>query len=159
MLILANRNGAPVMKAVKYILIVLAILSVVGVAGFAYLGVSSQSGSAPGLVDGQLSPCPDSPNCVSSEAGTVADKLTETLPASAWDALPQVVDDMGGEVTLANADYVSAEFTSLLFGFVDDVEFRKGDDGVHVRSASRVGYSDRGVNAARIAEIRERVSN
>jgi uncharacterized protein (DUF1499 family) len=58
-------------------------------------------------------------------------------------------------------DYIRAEFTSALFRFVDDVEFyfqEKQDDEtcIHVRSASRIGYSDFGANRKRIERLRSR---
>ena len=54
-------------------------------------------------------------------------------------------------------DYIAAEFTSATFGFVDDLELRRTDEAVQVRSASRVGYSDGGVNKARVAELRDKL--
>lgn len=131
------------------------VLLVLGVGGFFYLGQQSQSGAAPGLVDGQLSPCPSSPNCVTSEAHATAEQRVETFDLSSWVKLPTVVNDLGGMVTKAEGTYMAAEFTSERFKFVDDLEFRLASDTVHVRSASRVGYSDRGVNSARVAAIRE----
>ena len=132
-------------------------LAALGLGGFFALGLVSQNGSAPGLVDGRLAPCPDSPNCVSSEEGTAEAKRVETLPPDAWDQLPDVIASLGGSVTETHEDYIAAEFTSATFGFVDDVEFRRAEDGVHVHSASRVGYSDAGVNAQRVADIRSAV--
>ena len=129
-------------------------LAVLGVLAFFALGIMSQGGTAPGLADGRLSPCPDSPNCVSSEGGERADAATEPFAAEAWDKLAGVVASQGGTVTSEGADYISAEFKSAIFGFVDDVEFRRAEDAVHVRSASRVGYSDAGANAARVVELR-----
>jgi uncharacterized protein (DUF1499 family) len=61
-------------------------------------------------------------------------------------------------IVTAEECYLHAEFTSALFRFVDDVEFLL-DDGtktIHVRSASRVGYSDLGVNRRRVEAIRYR---
>jgi uncharacterized protein (DUF1499 family) len=54
--------------------------------------------------------------------------------------------------------YLRAEFTSAFFRFVDDVEFLLGSEtkAIHVRSASRVGCSDFGVNRRRVEEIRSR---
>lgn len=140
------------------------VLGTVGVAlaatgGFFALGQYSQRGSAPGLVDGTLSPCPGSPNCVSSEDGTPSEKRVEPLPLDSWDELPRVIAEMEGDIIVSRDDYIAAEFTSATFGFVDDLELRKGEDAVHVRSASRVGYSDGGVNAARVAELRERLAS
>jgi uncharacterized protein (DUF1499 family) len=55
-------------------------------------------------------------------------------------------------------DYLHAEARSLIFRFVDDVEFYlpAPEKVIHVRSASRVGYSDMGVNRKRVEEIRRR---
>ena len=54
------------------------------------------------------------------------------------------------------ADYIQAEFRSLMFGFVDDVEFYFPPDEkiIHVRSASRTGYYDFGVNRRRVERLR-----
>ena len=56
-------------------------------------------------------------------------------------------------------DYLYAEYTSALLGFVDDVEFffPPGGHLIHVRSASRLGYSDLGANRRRIEAIRARL--
>ncbi|MEM7281170.1 MAG: DUF1499 domain-containing protein [Pseudomonadota bacterium] len=141
----------------KYVLIGVVLLLVLGVGAFFYLGQKSQSGEAAGLVDGRLSPCPSSPNCVSSEANTEDEKKVATLSSDSWAQIPGAITDMGGVVTTENATYIAAEFTSKTFKFVDDVEFRLAEDGVHVRSASRVGYSDRGVNSARVAALRAKL--
>ncbi|MEL7297493.1 MAG: DUF1499 domain-containing protein [Pseudomonadota bacterium] len=137
----------------KAILIVVVVLVVLAVGGLFFLGSKSQSGAAPGLVDDKLAACPSSPNCVSSEAGTPDDKSVSALPASAWSALPAAISALGGTVTKTENNYLAAEFTSKTFKFVDDVEFRRDGDVVHVRSASRVGYSDAGANAARVASL------
>ncbi len=142
------------MKFLKYLLYTVIGLVVLGLGAFVYLGQSSQNGTAPGLVAGQLAPCPDSPNCVSSEAGTSDEKLVDMLDAGTWGAIPGAITEMGGVMTVTEESYFAAEFTSATFGFVDDVEFRLSEEGVHVRSGSRVGHSDAGVNAARIAELR-----
>lgn len=143
------------MKVLRYLGIGLLVLVLLGIGAFFYLGMQSKSGTAPGLANGQLTACPDSPNCVSSEAETPYEKLVDPLPETAWEALPAALEDMGGTVTVQEDGYIAAEFTSAIFGFVDDVEFRRADGLVHVRSASRVGHSDAGVNADRVAALRE----
>lgn len=140
------------------ILIGLAVLAALGVGGFFYLGKKSQTGEAPGLVNGALAACGSAPNCVVSEGGADEKHSIAPLPLSSWNKIPGAVGDMGGTVTQTGDQYISATFTSKSFGFVDDLEFRKAEDGVHVRSASRVGYSDRGVNRARVEVLRERLS-
>lgn len=141
-------------KILKFLLTTLAVLGIVGVGAFAYMGYSSKDGTASGLVDGKLAPCPESPNCASSEDGTEAAKLVEAFPLAVWGNVPAAVAELGGDVTSEADNYISAEFTSATFGFVDDVEFRLGEDAVHIRSASRVGYSDAGANAERVAALR-----
>ncbi|MOA16761.1 hypothetical protein D3C78_1369910 [compost metagenome] len=54
--------------------------------------------------------------------------------------------------------YLRAEFTSLVFRFVDDVEFLIGEQRIDVRSASRLGHSDLGVNRERIEHLRRRLT-
>ncbi len=117
-----------------------------------------------GADHGQLKACPGSPNCVNSQAG-VADKthfispLTYTgAPENAYDTLVSVVQAMAGSnITQKKKDYLRATFTTALMGFVDDVEFYFPEQPViHVRSASRKGYSDFGVNRKRIETIRSR---
>lgn len=118
------------------------------------------SGTRPkdlGIRDGVLRPCPSSPNCVSSEAATPAEKRVTPFPApngpSDMDRLAELLAAWPRTtVVTRSAGYLHAETTSRLMRFVDDVEFRyDGAAGViHVRSASRLGRSDLGVNRARV---------
>lgn len=124
------------------------------------------SGSRPaniGVKDGRLLACPASPNCVVSQGETDAEHaiapLTYTGSApEAMAALRQVVEaQSGSEVIEQTEAYLYAEFTSRLMGFVDDVEFYLDPSApgtVQVRSASRLGQSDLGVNRKRIEAIR-----
>lgn len=116
-----------------------------------------------GVRDGRLAPCPDSPNCVSSQSTDAAHAvapLTYTMSsADAFTALKKIIKGMKRAVVAEEtAAYLHIEFTSALFRFVDDVEFFTDDaeKKIHVRSASRMGYSDLGVNRKRIETIRRR---
>lgn len=133
---------------------------------FSALMITQCSGGRPpslGVTDGKLSPCPDSPNCVSSQS---TDKKHHVEPlryqdtlAEARDRLVSILHSMGRTtVVTVQENYIHAEFTSRLFRFVDDVEFCFDDDHktIHLRSASRTGYSDLGVNRKRIERIRQR---
>lgn len=108
-----------------------------------------------------LSPCPSSPNCVSTLATDEGHAITPfryTKPrAEAKEVLKAVVNSLS-RTTLVEEDesYLRYEVTSLLLRFVDDVEFLFDDDTktIHFRSASRMGYSDLGVNRRRMEEIR-----
>lgn len=141
----------------KTILITLSVLAVAIIALFFILGVMSKSGKAPGLIDGRLSQCPDRPNCVCSEAGNDAGHTTAPIRIpddSTLDPLPvlkQVILEMGGTVRAESGSYLAATFSSAIFGFIDDLEIRVDAPQrvVHVRSASRVGHSDMGVNRER----------
>ncbi len=122
------------------------------VVAFFFMGQQSKEGAALGLVDGKPAPCPASPNCVSSESDD-PEKNVPPLALIHWEQLPNLVSEMGGEVTQSNDDYIASEFTSSIFQFVDDVEFKRTEDAIQIRSASRVGHSDGGVNRARVETI------
>ena len=124
----------------------------------------SCSGSRPanlGVTDGKLAPCPDSPNCVSSQS-TDKKHFIESIRyrgslTEAREKLISIISSMKrASIVTADANYIQAEFTSAVFRFVDDVEFYFNDDEkvIHLRSASRVGYSDLGVNRKRMEKIR-----
>ena len=138
----------------KILGLVILILILVAAGGLFFLAQKSKSGSPPGIVNGKLAPCPSSPNCVSSEENVEGNHRVSPLPVEVWDKLPDIIQAQGGRIVETRENYLAAEFSSKLMGFVDDVEFRKAASQVHVRSASRVGYSDRGVNRKRIEALR-----
>ena len=118
-----------------------------------------------GLDEGRLRACPETPNCVCSEAGgATAERVIEPLPlgareaTAAWQALQDAIDAEGGEVVLGTGNYLAATFRTPLFGFVDDLEARldRANGVIQLRSASRVGHSDLGANRKRIAALRAR---
>lgn len=126
--------------------------------------ISGCSGTRPdnlGIKNGKLLQCPDSPNCVSSqmndqEHGIKPLVFSKDAPA-AWEKLITTVKQQP-RVRIVKQDdrYLYAEFTSKLWRFVDDVEFYlvPAKNIIEVRSASRLGYSDMGVNRKRIESIR-----
>jgi uncharacterized protein (DUF1499 family) len=121
-------------------------------------GCATRQGGAEGM-EPRFAPCPNTPNCVSSYQTDDVHGI-EPLPLPDGDAvavLRSVVESFPRtRIVVADGDYVHATFTSLVFRFVDDVEFRVDRDAgvVHVRSASRVGAGDLGVNRKRVEEIR-----
>ncbi len=128
------------------------------------------SGKRPGNLGapgGRLAPPKPTPNCVSSQADP-GDRThyIEPLafagdPARAWGALATIVREMPrAEVVRADERYLYAEFTSRLMRYVDDVEFVLDAPAraIHVRSASRLGIRDFGVNRARVEAVRERLA-
>jgi len=112
------------------------------------------------LVDGKLRACPSSPNCVSSESDSASSRVEPLVfqgpPEKAWRVLKETLREMGGKTQEELEGYLWATFTSRVFRFVDDVEFRMvSTDGiVHMRSGSRIGYSDLGVNRRRVEKLR-----
>jgi len=111
-----------------------------------------------GVQNGRLAPCPDSPNCVSSYQ---SDETHGIAPLAAdLEAVEQILVDMERtNIVSKDGNYLYAEFTSRLMGFVDDVEFLydPASGMTHVRSASRLGYSDLGANRDRIEAIRSQL--
>ena len=126
------------------------------------MGLYSGAGSPAGLAQGQLTPCPNKPNCVSSESApsdqhaVSALKVTPALGGEPLLKVKEVIELLGGQVNYSDENYLASTFTSDLFGFVDDVEFRVDTNNglLHVRSASRVGYSDLDANRKRVEQIR-----
>ena len=108
-----------------------------------------------------LAPCGTKPNCVSSQNTSDNHKVAPfRLDGSGRAAIEKIEEILsalpGATITQSEGLYLHAEFKSRVFGFVDDVEFLadEKENRVHVRSASRLGYSDFGVNRRRVEKIR-----
>lgn len=117
-----------------------------------------------GVREGRLKPCPETPNCVSSQAqgrAHIAPLAFDDAPDAAISRLKSILGALPRvRIVQESAGYVRAEAGSRVFGFVDDLEFQlDAAAGVlHVRSAARLGRSDFGVNRRRIEAIRGRFS-
>jgi uncharacterized protein (DUF1499 family) len=115
-----------------------------------------------GVTNGRLAPCKRSPNCVSSQADP-ADREHYIAPIAfkgaaveSMVAAKRAVESMErSRIIREERGYLYAEFRSKLLGYVDDVEFFFDGAIVQVRSASRLGRRDFGVNRARVEKIRE----
>lgn len=114
-----------------------------------------------GVTHGKLAPCPDSPNCVSSQStdeSHYVDPLSyDSALYEAQERLLSILRSMDRvKIVTVEADYIHAEFISAFLHFVDDVEFCFDHEKktIHVRSASRIGYYDLGVNRRRVESIR-----
>ena len=116
-----------------------------------------------GLENQLLSPCPGTPNCVSSQEKNSQHRIQPiTFEGSlqrAKERLYRVINSMRGTRIISQEDlYWHVEFTTQLLRFIDDVEFYF--DGskslIHVRSASRQGYWDLGINRRRVETIRSK---
>lgn len=113
--------------------------------------------------DGTLAPCPETPNCVHTgdrhPEGTRAIRLRPDVSGEgAMADIRTVVESMPRTTVVEQRGaYLHAEARTLVFRFVDDLELLLTDDELVVRSASRVGRSDLGVNARRVEALRERL--
>ncbi|MBI9087268.1 MAG: DUF1499 domain-containing protein [Desulfobacterales bacterium] len=108
-----------------------------------------------------LGGCPDSPNCVSTEAKDRRSHIEPIRltgnPDRLWPQVVKIVAALPRSVMAETAaDYLRAEFKSRWFGFIDDLEIRlnRKDSTLSLRSASRTGYYDFGVNRQRIELLR-----
>ncbi len=144
----------------KYLLSALLVLVVVCIATL-ITGCSGKRPKTIGITDKSLSPCPESPNCVSSmterKSHFILPLFYKTDKKKAYEVLVNLLSaDPGAKIISQTDDYLYVEFKSRLFRFVDDVEFYFSEDNslIHVRSASRLGYSDLNVNRKRIERIR-----
>lgn len=153
----------PAMKSRRMWNVFAAITVSVLLLGTMFLAVASATARRPanlGVEEGRLRDCPASPNCVCSQASDAGHRLPP-LPfsgsaAQALEQLQAIIQTFPrAKIVTAAGDYLHAEFTSRWFRFVDDVEFLVDAEQhvIHFRSASRAGYSDLGVNRARMQRI------
>ena len=117
--------------------------------------------SSLGVKEGYLSPCPETPNCVVSENSDTTHQISpieyHSDRATALETLVKVLAVVPRTtITEQTENYIRAESKSRIFKFVDDLEFYFPDNEkvIQLRSASRVGESDLGVNRRRIEQIR-----
>lgn len=119
-----------------------------------------------GINNLKLLQCPSSPNCVSTQATDkthfIEPIILESSPLKVKEMIVKILSQLHqSKIIETKDDYIRAEFSSKIFGFVDDVEFYFPDTKskkttIHMRSASRLGYSDLGANRKRIEEIRSK---
>lgn len=113
-----------------------------------------------GVAGGRLAPCPSTPNCVETLAED-PDQRMDPIPyegdiEDAQEQLLAVIRSIRrATIVESEPGYIWAEFRTPVIGFIDDVEFLLDEDEkvIHFRSASRLGYSDLGVNRRRMEEL------
>ncbi len=135
------------------------VVSVIGVlfAIALYFNFSSVAG---GVHDHRLVPCPDRPNCVCSfdrDLEHQIDPIDVTGIDDPMQAVVKMIESFPrAHLIVESPDYLHVVFRSKVFRFADDVEFYyiPEEKVIHVRSASRLGYRDFGVNRARIEKVR-----
>jgi len=159
------------MLIVKWFVIVVVLLVVVAVAA-GQLGFLQ--GTAPtdlGVRDGKLKPPSMTENSVTSQAALYPDhpqrKYADIAPLpvkgdgpATLAKIKAIVEGMeGAKVVKSEPGYLYAQFTTRLMKYVDDVEFwfDPAANVIQVRSASRVGRGDLGVNRKRIEAVRAKL--
>ena len=158
------------MMIIKWGLIIIALVIITGLI-VGQLGLLK--GSPPtdlGIHDGRLKPPSSTPNSVSSQASLYPDHpqraYAEIAPLplkgdarATLDRIASIIESMeGGKIVKREPGYIYAQFTTRLMKYVDDVEFWYDPSAkvIQVRSASRLGSSDLGVNRKRIEAIRQK---
>ncbi len=147
-------------KRMVYLIACLVVLSpVIALSALSALATKSKN---LGVNHGRLAPCPNSPNCVSTQDAdsqhTIEAIVFEGAPEDAMRKLKAVIAAIPRMEIITETDsYLHAEATSLFFRFRDDVEFVIDGQAklIHFRSASRVGHSDLGANRTRMERIRQ----
>ena len=157
----ASANSGFVKRVIRKVI----VLSLISVAGLIVLSMTAARPSHLGVRGGELAPVPESSNCVSSMTEKPAYAIEPIDVAGVDRPLEQLKQAIKSTIPRAKliteeGDYLYYEFTSLIFRFVDDGEFLLDRDAevIHIRSSSRVGYSDMGTNRKRIEKIRAAMS-
>jgi uncharacterized protein (DUF1499 family) len=112
-----------------------------------------------GVKDSRLAPCPSSPNFMSSDDADTAYRIPAfqlAVPvADAWRAVRSTIANQPITKIIGETDdYLHAECSSAVFGFVDELYLRPSEKLIAVRSAARLGHSDFGVNRKRVERLR-----
>jgi len=145
-------------KALLRLLILLVLLGVVAMIGVR-ISAPMLKPDVLGPVNGELRDCPEKPNCVcSQEDPDDPGHLVAPLRAD-WSAVVEHVKaDDATEVVEERDGYLWVTYQTTVMGYIDDVEFLRAPDVIHVRSASRLGRSDLGANRKRVESIRQAVA-
>jgi len=154
--------GDRLIKIAVYIIVFLVVALVLFYLGsFTYLSLDSKRSRGSTLKEGRLGPCPGTPNCVLSEEKDKPSYI-EPFPitgnaAEQWAKMKGSVIDIGGKIEADTGTYLWATFRTRFWRFVDDLELRLDEKNgvIHVRSASRVGKGDMGMNRKRVEELRK----
>lgn len=149
------------MSMVRWIFVVI-IAMLVGF--FIYVDLNSDMPEGLGVTDGLLLPCPDTPNCISTQASPedvqhYAEPILykDTVKAVQLKLEKHFLESGNARLVDSRLGYSHIVVESDLFDFQDDLElyFPEADRVMHVRSASRVGYDDLNVNRERVRQIRD----
>lgn len=132
----------------------------------ALLSCSGGAPAAGGVRGGDLLPCPNTPNCISTADQrakySISPLAYQGTRDQAIDQLKRIVEEIHDtKLHQQREGYLWWECNSQLFKFVDDLEMYlpAQEQLIYIRSASRFGYSDFGVNRERVEKIKQRFLN
>jgi uncharacterized protein (DUF1499 family) len=149
------------------ILMFIALVFVVTVVLLVTLSMYSRRAPLLGMKNGRLRPCKGRPNCVCSEYEQSGHRYYFIEPISyaqtglddqkVWETFKQALANLRAQYIEADETYLRCIFISKIWRFIDDFEARldTSEKSIHIRSSSRVGYSDRGLNKTRVLKVRE----
>lgn len=139
---------------------IIGLIGLLPIVGLAILSLTATRPSNLGLNNGRLAACPTSPNCVSTQSEAEQHRMIPIrYSGSREEAIQRLKKAIATQprmtIITEKENYLYAEVTSRIFRFVDDIEFYLDDQQkvIHFRSAARSGYSDFGVNRARMERI------
>jgi uncharacterized protein (DUF1499 family) len=161
------------MAIVKWLLIIIILAGAAGVLAGRLGLLKGKPPSDLGVHEGRLKPPSRTPNSVSSQAKLYPDHPQRTYAsidplqlngdsATTLDRIEAIINGMeGGEIVKKGPGYLYAQFTTRIMKYVDDAEFwfDPAENVIQVRSASRLGSGDFGVNRKRIEFIREKLNS
>lgn len=146
------------MKVILTTIAVILLLAVIAFVIMLFYRASLSRSVSPdlGVVSGKLMACPDSPNCVSSYAKDPRHAvLALNGGADEFELLSTHIVGLPKVTAVTRSQsYLWVTYRSGFFGFIDDLELYFDGDSIQVRSASRQGYSDLGVNRKRVEALR-----
>ena len=159
------------MLIIKWLLIVAALVAIAGILAGQLGLLKGKMPTDLGVHEGRLKPPSKTPNSVSSQASLYPDHPQRAyadiapLPlngdaAATLARIGNIIEAMeGGEIVKREPGYLYAQFTTRIMRYVDDAEFWFDPDAgvIQVRSSSRLGSSDLGVNRKRIEFIRQKL--
>lgn len=142
----------------KFTIISIFLLFIIATSYLFYLAHLSKNQTTLSLVNDQLKSCPKTPNCISSQHPNDTQhyitpiQLKDSVLINYTKVAKSIITKMNGEISKESSNYIAAIFTSDIFGFIDDFEILIDEEKnvMHLRSASRVGRSDLGINRKRV---------
>lgn len=160
------------MIIIKWLLVIVVLIAIAGVLAGQFGLLKGKPPPDLGVHEGRLKPPSKTPNSVSSQASLYPDHPQRAYASIAplplrgdagvtLERIAEIIEIMdGGKIIKREPGYLYAQFTTPIMKYVDDAEFWFDPvaNVIQVRSSSRLGSSDLGVNRKRIEFIRQKLS-